>query len=113
VLEALSDAAVDDARRAAMVETEALTATHPPLDCGQWLRTFERSAGCTAGWDRVCCSRRRRWRATPTCGRCWMPRGADEPVVVRLEAEAETLALVAREPKGVVGSMSLSRCPRV
>ena len=39
--------------------------------------------------------------------------GADEHVVVRLEAEAATPALVARESKGVVGSMSLSRRPRV
>jgi predicted ATPase len=70
VLEALSDALVDDDIAHAAVETEALTVTHPPLDDGQWL----------AHVDAACRLYRRQgqrlllvattWRAPPTCAAC-------------------------------------------
>jgi ribose 1,5-bisphosphokinase PhnN len=109
VLEALSDALVDDDIAHATVETEALTATHPPLEDAQWLAhvqaacrlhrhqgqrllllatTVERDTDLRAVRDAV---------------------GADEHAVVRLEAEPETLArrIVAREPEGWSGLDSL------
>ena len=105
VLEALSDAMVDDDIAHATVETEALTATHPALDDAQWLAhidaacrlhrlqgqrllliatTVESDADLRGVLDAV---------------------GADEHVVVRLEAEQATLArrIVEREPEGWSG----------
>lgn len=105
VLEALSDALVVDDVAHAMVETEALTATHPPLDDAQW---FEHV--------RAVCELHRRWGqplllvATTVESAADLRGvldaiGADEYVVVRLEAEPATLArrIVEREPDGWSG----------
>ena len=105
VLEALSDALVDDDVPHAMLEAEAVTATHPPLDDDRWFSlvhavcrlhrehgqrlllvsaTVEGAADLHALLDAV---------------------GADEQSVVRLEAEPATLQqrIVAREPDGWSG----------
>jgi GTPase SAR1 family protein len=105
VLEALSDALVDDDVPHAIVETEALTSTHPPLDDAQWFAHV-----------RVTCELHRRQGqrlllVATTVESVGDLHGvldaiaADEHVVVRLEAEPETLArrIVEREPDGWSG----------
>jgi AAA domain len=105
VLEALSDALVDDDVPHAMVETEALTSTHPPLDDAQWF-----------GHVRVTCELHRRQGQSLLLVATTVESpadlhgvleaiAADEHVVVRLEVEPETRArrIVAREPAGWSG----------
>jgi adenylate kinase family enzyme len=105
VAEALSDLLVRDDVRHALIETEALTATHPPLDDERWFEhvraacalhrqdgyelllvvaTVESASDLRAQLDAV---------------------GADEHAVVRLEAAAATLQarIIAREPAGWSG----------
>jgi gluconate kinase len=105
VLEALSDALVDADVAHATVETEALTATHPPLDEAQWFAHVE--AACRLHREQG----RRLLLVATTVERDHDLRGvfgavdADEHVVVRLEAEPATLArrIVEREPEGWSG----------
>jgi len=101
VLEALSDALVDDDIAHASVETEALTATHPPLDDAQWLAHVQ--AACRLHRDQ---GRRLLLVATTVESDADLRGvldaiGADEHVVVRLDAEPATLArrIVEREPE--------------
>jgi AAA domain len=105
VLEALSDALVDDDVPHATVETEALTATHPPLDGDRWLAHVQ--AACRLHRDD---GQRLLLVATTVESETDLRGmldavGADEHVVVRLEAEPETLArrIVEREPEGWSG----------
>jgi ribose 1,5-bisphosphokinase PhnN len=105
VLEALSDALVDDDISHAAVETEALTSTHPPLDDEEWFAHIE--AAC-----RLHRSQGQRLLLVATTVESdgdlrgvLRAIGADEHVVVRLEAEPATLAqrIVEREPEGWSG----------
>lgn len=105
VLEALSDALVDDDIAHASVETEALTATHPPLDDAQWLAHID--AAC-----RLHRSQGQRLLLVATTVESdadlhgvLSAVAADEHVVVRLEAAPATLArrIVEREPEGWSG----------
>jgi hypothetical protein len=105
VLESLSDALVDDDVAHATVETEALTATHPPLDDGRWLAHIQ--ATCALHRDQ---GQRLLLVATTVEGDAELRGvldavGADEHVVVRLEAEPATLAkrIAEREPAGWSG----------
>jgi GTPase SAR1 family protein len=105
VLEALSDALVDDGVAHASVETEALTATHPPLDDAQWLAHIQ--AACRLHREQ---GQRLLLVVTTVESAADLhgvlnALGADEHVVVRLEAEPETLArrIVEREPEGWSG----------
>ena len=105
VLEALSDALVADDIAHAAVETEALTATHPPLDDARWL----------AHVDAACRLHRQQGQrlllvattveSDADLSGVLRAVGADEHGVVRLEAEPATLArrIVAREPEGWSG----------
>lgn len=105
VLEALSDALVDEDVPHAMVETEALTSTHPPLDDAQWFAHV-----------RATCELHRRQGQRLLLVATTVESAADlhsvleaiaanEHAVVRLEAEPATLArrIVAREPNGWSG----------
>ena len=105
VAEALSDLLFGDDVRHALIETEALTAAHPPLDEEQWLAPV-----------RAVCALYRRFGypllliAVTVEGDDDMSRlvaavGADEYAVVRLEAEPQTLRrrIVEREPDGWSG----------
>jgi hypothetical protein len=105
VLEALSDALVDDDIAHASVETEALTSTHPALDDPWWLAHID--AAC-----RLHRSHGQRLLLVATTVESdadlrgvLSAVGADEHVVVRLEAEPATLArrIVEREPEGWSG----------
>ena len=105
VLEALSDALVDDDVAHASVEIEALTATHPPLDHARWLAHVD--AAC-----RLHRSQGQRLLLVATTVESEADLlgvlgavGADEQVVVRLEAEPATLArrIIDREPVGWSG----------
>jgi hypothetical protein len=105
VLEALSDALVDDDIAHATVETEALTATHPPLDDAQWLAHID--AAC-----RLYRLQGQRLLLVATTVESdadlrgvLTAVGADDHVVVRLEADPVTLArrIVEREPEGWSG----------
>ena len=87
------------------METEALTATHPPLDDAQWLAHVQ--AACRLHRDH---GQRLLLVATTVESGADLDGvlsavGADEHVVVRLEAEPATLArrIVVREPKGWSG----------
>jgi GTPase SAR1 family protein len=105
VLEALSDALVDDNVPHATIETEALTATHPPLDEARWFAHIE--AACRLHRS----DGQRLLLVATTVESDADPRGvlgavgADEHAVVRLEAEPATRArrIVDREPEGWSG----------
>jgi hypothetical protein len=105
VLEALSDALVDDDVAHATVETEALTSTHPPLEDAHWFAQVE--AACRLHREQ---GQRLLLVATTVESEADLRGvldavGADEHVVVRLEAEPATLArrIVEREPEGWSG----------
>jgi ABC-type iron transport system FetAB ATPase subunit len=105
VLEALSDALVGDDIAHATVETEALTATHPPLDDARWFAHIR--AACELHRSD---GQRLLLVATTVESESDLQGvldavGADEHVVVRLEAEPATLArrIVEREPDGWSG----------
>jgi GTPase SAR1 family protein len=105
VLEALSDALVDNDVAHASVETEALTATHPPLDDAQWLAHVEST--CRLHRDQ---GQRLLLVVTTVESAADLygvldAVGADAHAVVRLEAEPATLArrIVEREPEGWSG----------
>ncbi len=102
VLEALSDSLVLDDVRHAMIETEALTSAHPALDDEQWFAPV--AAVCRLyrdfGYERLLVA------ATVDTDddlrRLVDAVGADEHVVVGLEAQPETLRrrITEREPRG-------------
>lgn len=104
VLEALSDLLVVDDVAHAMVETEWLTATHPPLDDAQWFAHVQAACGLHR-------EQGQRLLVAATVdddadlGALLDATAADEHVVVRLEAERETLRrrIIAREPGGWSG----------
>jgi DNA polymerase III delta prime subunit len=105
VLEALSDALVIEDVRHALIETEALTSAHPALNGEQWVQPI--AAVCAL-------YRRFGYRlllVAVTVETAADLRGvveavgADEHVVVRLEAEPATLRrrVIEREPSGWSG----------
>lgn len=105
VLEALSDALVVDDVRHALIETEALTSAHPALDDEQWLAPTAAVCGLYRrfGYELLL--------VVVTVESAEHLRGvldavgADEHVVVRLEADPATLRrrIVEREPAGWSG----------
>lgn len=105
VLEALSDQLVIEDVRHALVETEALTSAHPPLDDNQWFEPIQAVCGLyrRLGYPLLLVA------VTVESGedlrRLVAAVGADEHAVVRLEAEPETLRrrIVEREPAGWSG----------
>jgi hypothetical protein len=105
VLEALSDQLVVEDVRHALVETEALTSAHPPLDEERWFEPIEALCGLyrRLGYPLLLVA------VTVESGedlrRLLAAVGADEHAVVRLEAEPETLhrRIVGREPAGWSG----------
>jgi len=109
VLEALSDALVDDDVAHATVETEALTATHPPLDDAQWLAHIR--GACKLHHQQG----QRLLLVATTVESDTDLHGvldaisADEHAVVRLEASPVTLErrIVEREPAGWSGLAEL------
>jgi hypothetical protein len=109
VLEALSDALVDDDIAHATVETEALTATHPPLDDAQWLAHID--AACRLHREQGQCLLlvATTVESAADLHGVLSAVGADEHVVVRLEAALATLArrIVEREPEGWSGLTEL------
>jgi hypothetical protein len=105
VLEALSDALVLDDVGHAVIETEALTSAHPALDDAQWLAPV--AAVCRLyrdfGYELLLVAAT--VEADEDLRALVDVVGADEHVVVRLEAEPETLRrrIVEREPEGWSG----------
>ena len=105
VLEALSDAAVVEDVRHATVEIEALTSAHPPLDDDRGRRPCEAVCGLYRRFGYALLLVTATVEPTPTCAACCAAIGADEHVVVRLQAEPETLRrrIIEREPEGFTG----------
>jgi hypothetical protein len=105
VLEALSDALVEDDVPHAMVETEALTATHPPLDDAQWFAHVRAACGLHRRQGQPLLLVATTVESAADLRGVLEAVGADEHVVVRLEAEPGTLArrIVEREPDGWSG----------
>jgi GTPase SAR1 family protein len=101
VLEALSDALVDDDIAHASVETEALTATHPPLDDAQWLAHIDAACRLHRHQGQRLLLVATTVESDADLHGVLSAVGADEHVVVRLEAEPATLArrIVEREPE--------------
>ena len=105
VAEALSDLLVRDDVRHALIETEALTATHPPLDDERWFEhvrvtcALHRQDGCELLLVVATIESDNDLRALLDAV------GADEHAVVRLEAAPATLQarIIAREPAGWSG----------
>lgn len=105
VLEALSDALVVDDVSHATVETEALTATHPPLDDAQWLAHIQAACGLHREQGQRLLLLTATVESDTDLRGVLDAVGADEHVVVRLEAQPATLArrIVEREPDGWSG----------
>ena len=105
VLEALSDALVDDDVAHALVETEALTATHPPLGDARWLAHIKATCGLHRSDGQPLLLVATTAESDADLRGVLDAIGADEHVVVRLEAEPATLArrIVEREPEGWSG----------
>lgn len=105
VLEALSDALVVDDVRHAMVETEALTSAHPPLDDDQWLAPVGAVCGLYRRFGYGLLLVAATVEADEDLRALVDAVSADEHVVVRLEAEATTLRrrVIDREPEGWSG----------
>jgi adenylate kinase family enzyme len=105
VAEALSDLLVGDDVGHALIETEALTATHPPLDDERWFEhvraacALHRQDGCELLLVVATVESASDLRALLDAV------GADEHAVVRLEAAPATLKarIIAREPDGWSG----------
>ena len=100
VLEALTDALSAEDVRHATVEVEALTSAHPPLNDEQWPMPVEAICGLYRqfGYDLLLIAVTVK-SERDLCG-LLDAIGADEHVVVRLEAHPETLRrrIVEREP---------------
>jgi broad-specificity NMP kinase len=105
VLEALSDALVDDDVRHAAIETEALTSAHPALDDERWFAHV--AAACALyredGYELLLVVAT--VEGAPDLRRLLEAVAAGEHAVVRLEAAPATLAqrIAAREPAGWSG----------
>jgi gluconate kinase len=101
VLEALSDQLVVEDVRHVMIETEALTATHPALDDEQWFAHVR--AACALhrehGYELLLVATT--VESDADLRDLLDAIGADEHAVVRLEAEPATLArrITEREPE--------------
>lgn len=105
VLEALSNALVDDDIAHATVETEALTATHPPLDDARWLAHVNATCALHSQQGQRLLLVATTVESDVDLRGVVDAVGADEHVVVRLEAEPATLSrrIVEREPEGWSG----------
>ena len=105
VLEALSDQLVVEDVRHALVETEALTSAHPPLDDSQWFEPIQAVCGLYRLFDYPLLLVAVTVESGEDLRRLLAAIGADEHAVVRLEAEPETLhrRIVDREPAGWSG----------
>ena len=105
VLEALSDQLVVEDVRHALVETEALTSAHPPLDDNQWFEPIQAVCGLYRLFDYPLLLVAVTVESGEDLGRLLAAVGADEHAVVWLEAEPETLRrrIVEREPAGWSG----------
>ena len=103
--EALRDALVDDDIAHATLETEALTSTHPPLDDAQWLAHIDAACRLHREQGRGLMLVATTVESAADLRGILSAVGADEHVVVRLEAEPATLArrIVEREPEGWSG----------
>src|SRR5829696_5979659 len=109
VLQALSDALIDDDVAHATVETEALTATHPPLDDARWAAHVEASCRLHRRQGQRLLVVATTVESDADLRALLAAVGADRHVVVRLEAEPATLArrIIEREPVGWSGLAEL------
>ena len=100
VLEALSDALTAEGARHAAVEVEALTAAHPPLGDDQWPAPVEAICGLYRRFGYELLLVTATVESDSDLRAVIAAIGADEQVVVRLEAEPETLRrrIIDREP---------------
>jgi Rad3-related DNA helicase len=100
VLEALTDMLSADDVRHAMVEVEALTSTHPPLDDERWLAPVEAICDLYRRFGYEVLLLAATLESDADLRRLLGATGADEHVVVRLEAEPDTLRrrIIDREP---------------
>src|SRR3954451_4229832 len=101
VLEALSDQLVVEDVRQALVETEALTSAHPPLDDHHWFEPIQAVCGLYRRMDYPLLLVAVAVESGEDLRRLLAPVGADEhPVVRLLGAEPQTLhrRIVEREP---------------
>jgi hypothetical protein len=105
VLEALSDALVDDDVQHAAIEVEALTSAHPALDGEQWLAPVAAVCGLYRDFGYEVLLVVVTVESAGDLRGIVDAVGPDEHVVVRLEAEPETLRrrIIAREPEGWSG----------
>jgi len=105
VLEALSDQLVVDDIAHAMVETEWLTATHPPLDDARWCAHVRATCGLHREQGQSLLLVAATVESGADLSSLLDAVGADEHVVVRLEADPETLRqrIIDREPAGWSG----------
>jgi hypothetical protein len=101
VLEALSDAMTADDVRHATVEVEALTSAHPPLDDDQWPVLVTAVCGLYRRFGYGLLLVTATVESAQDLRYVVAAVGADAHVVVRLEAEPETLRrrIVEREPE--------------
>jgi hypothetical protein len=105
VLEALSDSLVLEDVRHAVVETEALTSAHPALDDEQWRAPVAAVCGLYRDFGYELLLVAVTVEADEDLRALVHAVGADEHVVVRLEAEPATLRrrIIEREPDGWPG----------
>ena len=100
VLEALTDALSAEDVRHATVEVEALTSAHPPLDDEQWPAPVEAICGLYRQFGYELLLVTATVESDGDLRGVLAAIGADEHVVVRLEAEPSTLIqrIIEREP---------------
>jgi GTPase SAR1 family protein len=105
VLEALSDQLVVDDVHHAVLETEALTSAHPPLDDEQWFAPVRAACDLYRGFGYSLLLVGVTVEGDDDLRRLLDAVGADASAVVRLEAEQATLRarIVEREPHGWAG----------
>jgi hypothetical protein len=105
VLEALSDQLVVDDVRHAVIETEALTSAHPPLEDAQWFEPVRAVCGLYRRFGYALLLVAVTVEGDDDMCRLVAAVGADDYAVVRLEAEPQTLRrrIVEREPDGWSG----------
>ena len=100
MLEALTDALSAEDVRHATVEVEALTSAHPPLDDEQWPVPVEAICGLYRRFGYELLLVTATVESDEDLRGVLAAIGADEHVVVRLDAEPETLRrrIIEREP---------------
>jgi hypothetical protein len=105
VLEALSDQLVDEDVRHAMVETEALTATHPALGDEEWLAHVRATCGLHRAQGQRLLIVAATVESEADLQSLLAAIGSDDHTVARLEAAPATLArrIIEREPEGWSG----------